>query len=624
MIIITAAMLMNNDCSSVDEQHQLPAAAATNAASLPNDDDSSIFAASLTKDNEAAPPHLLLGTKQRRSNKRKQITSSDNDDDQRRQQLLNQIHTFQHSPHSLRLSASSIAALCGLHPYQNLPQLFFDLIYQSHLGQSLLQNDASLLGLHLIEDAKSYERQQLLAMASSISHETHNLVQTSLAVSEGTTKLQSVEEVQSIQHQIKTHAIQSGKLTERQVDSLVDASRQNLSTGFGNAHEEEALDLYEGVVGCCVRERNEALMTWKFERVELLNCGGGSGVTARPMGVATRREWGDMMTNNLELNGKNDDDAKKSEEKSTDKTAEVIVIDDTTATTSTANTTSPSVQEQQNQHKCFFKIVGAVDGIRDEIYIDQAPPQPPTISSTTDANNNNHNSSDKKSMDTNDSKDITPSNHKNDEYNFSDDDSTNEQWTIRPIIVECKHRMTQAKVPPPLYDQIQTCLYINMYNVEEADLIQVVRRKRKRMTSGATPVIKNEDGKENDVPIQVAGGGMMATVDDNKNKEENNKEKKKKEDNNVQITISRISLHDPIHNHQHHWNQTLLPRLASFVDAVYNVRKDDGKRYRLLMALVQEQNYDSESNEAEAWKVLWDEMPWLRSCDTSFGRRGRR
>mmetsp|Transcript_24133 Transcript_24133/g.36574 ORF Transcript_24133/g.36574 Transcript_24133/m.36574 type:complete len:151 (+) Transcript_24133:1-453(+) len=150
------------------------------------------------------------------------------------------------------------------------------------------------------------------------------------------------------------------------------------------------------------------------------------------------------------------------------------------------------------------------------------------------------------------------------------------------------------------------------------------------MTSGATPVIKNEDGKENDVPIQATGGGMMATVEvDNnnnkKNKEENNNiEKKKKEDNNVEITISRVSLHDPIHNHQHHWNQTLLPRLASFVDAVYNVRKDDGKRFRLLMALVKEQNYNSESNEAEAWKVLWDEMPWLRSCDTSFGRRGRR
>eukprot|EP00574_Skeletonema_japonicum_P011967 CAMPEP_0201732456 /NCGR_PEP_ID=MMETSP0593-20130828/28917_1 /ASSEMBLY_ACC=CAM_ASM_000672 /TAXON_ID=267983 /ORGANISM="Skeletonema japonicum, Strain CCMP2506" /LENGTH=115 /DNA_ID=CAMNT_0048225425 /DNA_START=25 /DNA_END=369 /DNA_ORIENTATION=- len=104
-------------------------------------------------------------------------------------------------------------------------------------------------------------------MASTISSETKTLVQTSLSVSEGTTKLNSIEEVQSIQRQIHTNAVRSGKLTKGQVDSLVNATRQNLSTGFGTCHEEDALDLYEGLVGCCVRERNEALMTWKFERV---------------------------------------------------------------------------------------------------------------------------------------------------------------------------------------------------------------------------------------------------------------------------------------------------------------------------------------------------------------------
>lgn len=186
-----------------------------------------------------------------------------------------------------------------------------------------------------------------------------------------------------------------------------------------------------------------------------------------------------------------------------------------------------------------------------------------------------------------------------------------------------------------------------MYNVEEADLIQVVRRDKKQSTGIATAaaaggggkntmpaVAKNEvgakTGKENDWPIQKSNGGTMSKVDNNNNNDssssKDNTMREKKEENNVQITISRISLHDPIHNHQHHWNETLLPRLASFVDAVYNVRKDDGKRYRLLMALVQEQNLyddDAESN-VEAWKVLWDEMPWLRDCDTAFWRRGKR
>eukprot|EP00986_Skeletonema_menzelii_P009845 scaffold4589_cov79-Skeletonema_menzelii.AAC.19 len=599
----------------------------------------------VSSSSQKQPPLLCIHQKSR---KRQRSTKEKHEHDGTTTLTLSHhLRAFQHSPHSLRISASSVAALCGLHPYQNLPQLFFDLVYQSHLGQLLLQNDTSLLGLQLVEDAKTYEREQLLAMASSISHETKELVQTSLAVSDGTTKLQSVEDVQSIQRQIRTNAMQSDKLTRKQVESLVDASRQNLATGFGTSHEEDALDVYEGVVGCRVRERNEALMTWKFERVQKSNeednerDGEMGGITARPIGEARRREWGDIMSlevNNDQDDKKNDDSiAMKSEEKSEENEVEVIDIgvDDTTSSASTANIAPLSGQ----QRNCFFKIVGAVDGIRDEIYID------PPIMNANNVNNSAASASNTESKhDGFKSKENTPSNtHNNDnpqnsmddEYNFSDDEDTNGQWRIRPIIVECKHRMSQAKMPPPLYDQIQTCLYMNMYNVEEADLIQVVRRSKKRTASAAVAAttaptrIKNEEGakgKENDQPIQKEVADTTAQCD-NEVKEDNKKGEKKKEDSNIQITISRIALHDPIHNHQHHWNETLLPRLASFVDAVYNVRKDDGKRYRLLMAMVQEQNFechDDEWSNVEAWKILWDEMPWLRTCDTAFGRRGMR
>jgi hypothetical protein len=616
---------MDNESAVNEQQRQLPTA---DAAAAVNE---SLISASTTEEpassSSTQQQQPLVGIKRKRpSNNNTTIID---------------LHTFQHSPHSLRISASSVSALCGLHPYQNLPQLFFDLVYQSHLGQLLLQTDASLLGLTIV-DAQSHEQNQMLAMASSISNETRQLVQTAINVSNGTTKLQSVEDVQSIQHQIQINALQSGKLTKREVNTLVEASRGNMSTGFGNAHEEDALDLYEKVVGCRVRERNEALMTWKFERVVTKNDNdeerntkemGYCGVTARPMGDARRREWGEMMSivnNNLEKanDGKNDDDddAKPENEKEKeDKGVEVIDLSDDT-------TTTPS--SEQNHHKCFFKIVGAVDGIRDEIYIDKTPPPPPRMSSTDD----NNATSDTKSTNIPNSKHNTPSNNKNapksndDEYNFSDDDDNNEQWTVRPIIVECKHRMSQAKVPPPLYDQIQTCLYMNMYKVDDADLIQVVRRNTKRMTTTTTtPAIKKDyddegaEGKENDQPMKKANDDTTMTKANNNNN--NNGEKKTKEGNhNVQITISRISLNDPIHNHQYHWNETLLPRLASFVDAVYNVRKDDGKRYRLLMALVEEQNgcgHKGDQSNEEAWKILWDEMPWLRLCDTSFGR-GRR
>jgi hypothetical protein len=588
----------DNDSAANEQQQQLP-----------DNNESSV---STTVE---APPASSVSTQQQleikqRIRKRKRPNNNNHRID---------LHTFQHSPHSLRISASSVAALCGLHPYQNLPQLFFDLVYQSYLGQLLLQTDASLLGLTIV-DAQSHEHDQMLSMASTVSRETRQLVQTAINVSNGTAKLQSVEDVQSIQHQIKMNAIQSGKLTHCQVDTLVEATRGNLSTGFGNAHEEDALDLYESVVGCRVRERNEALMTWKFERV-LRNKGVSGGddagcddVTARPMGDAQRREWPVTTNHSEENDGKDNDGAKhQDEEEQVDKGVEVIDISDETTTN---DAIAPS--SHQNHHKCFFKIIGTVDGIRDEIYIDKPPPPP--RSSTDD---NNATSKTKPTNIQTSNKNITQTS--NDEYNFSDDDDDNEKWTVRPIIVECKHRMSHAKVPPPLYDQIQTCLYMNMYNVEEADLIQVVRRNKKLST--ITPDIKKDnegdEGKENDhQPIQKINGVTKMQANNNNN----NGEKTKGGNNNVQITIYRISLNDPIHNHRYHWNETLLPRLASFVDAVYNVRKDDGKRYRLLMALVKKQNgsghNDDQSNE-EAWNVLWDEMPWLRLCDTSFGRGKR-
>ena len=64
-----------------------------------------------------------------------------------------QLARFQASPTYLRLPASSVAALCGLHPFQNLPQLLCDYVYQSPLGQALLQRDATALGLTLVPPA---------------------------------------------------------------------------------------------------------------------------------------------------------------------------------------------------------------------------------------------------------------------------------------------------------------------------------------------------------------------------------------------------------------------------------------------------------------------------------------
>jgi len=366
--------------------------------------------------------------------------------------------------------------------------------------------------------------------------------------------------------------------------------------------------VYEKQIGCSVRERNEALIEWRFQRICDVN--GELGVTATPMGEAKRRSW-EQLNRQVSYDNEKEEPV---EAKQSGTPHEPIEIDDATNVKNGDNNINNNdimigVKENEakdgigtsttltgDKPKPFFRIVGAVDGIRDELYMDSSkPPVPknaataPPTDATSDTQGNASSANSQQHMST------------HGEYDFSDDEE--DQWSLRPIIVECKHRMKEAKLPPPLYDQIQTCLYCHMYNVEEADLIQVVRRKRKR------------DGKEND------------SVKNNKGDEENGNSKSKlksttnkKED--MKITITRVSLNDPIHNHNHHWKATLLPRLASFADAVYNVRKDEGKRYRLLMALVESQQEESTGvAEEESWRVLWEECPWMRHCDTSFGKR---
>lgn len=502
------------------------------------------------------------------------------------------LSEFKNSPYYLRISASSVSALCGLHPYQNLPNLFFDLVYQSHLGQLLLQEDARALGLTLV-DARTHERDTMLALASAVSEETRELVKQVLEVSEGTRKLQSVDEVQAVQDSIKSCTIEAqkvGKLSAKQVESLVELSRGHVSTGFGTCHEDEALDAYESRVGCRVRERNEALMEWRFRR--LCDVDGEMGVTALPMGKATRRCWKKMN----EKTGNDDRNVVEHEETAND-TPEVHIEFDgeevsgiigvhkvNNLAVENVGISSSSVLVGEKE-KPFFRIIGAVDGIRDELYMvssmSTSESQVAAFVATAASSNPTNNKGNKDNGD-----DAT-----NVGCIFADDEE--DIWTLRPLIVEIKHRMNEAKMPPPLYDQIQTCLYCYMYDVEDADLVQVVRRKNNHKE-------KENDTLENEVEEGNAGHG--------KSKIQSNAE-------DINITITRVSLYDPVYNHNHHWQATLLPRLASFVDAVYNVRKDDGKRYRLLMT-------KSENNaEEDPWQLLLGECPWLQHCDTAFTKQ---
>jgi hypothetical protein len=86
----------------------------------------------------------------------------------------------------------------------------------------------------------------------------------------------------------------------------------------------------------------------------------------------------------------------------------------------------------------------------------------------------------------------------------------------------------------------------------------------------------------------------------------------------ITISISRISIDDEIMQHRKHWHEIILPRLRMFVEAVYKIRRDDDKRYRLLASV-------ADNSTATSWQILFDECPWLETCDTAFrASRGER
>ena len=294
------------------------------------------------------------------------------------------------------------------------------------------------------------------------------------------------------------------------------------------------------------------------------------------------------------------------------------------ATNESSLTNQPSSTD--SAERPFFSILGSVDGIRDELV----------------PNHGSH----------------------------EDDDNS---WILQPIIVECKNRMRRLQSTPPLYEQIQTVVYCQMYQVEEADIVQVLQqeattepkkrksaqnrprkspsKKKEKVDSRQTLMdtfVTSSASTDNDSGVQSKEQIVEATVLSSETregpvvdctvevkpidsieqvaeeKENSDVDQKPPSDSHREdgpdrpppiISVSRVSLNDPILQHRSNWTHIILPRLCSFVEAVYRIRSTDDLRYQLLMA--SDPNRDGQ----RAWELLHEQCPWLLDCDTAYHRR---
>ena len=511
---------------------------------------------------------------------------------------------FKRRKDSIRLSASSIAAMSGFHPYSNLPKLLMDLVYQGPVGQLLLQHDAKLLNIEMIS-----EEEALKKIAKKAGGEVQYAFQVAIDVSKGRVKVKSVQDANGLKSDILSKVKKSKVLSKGEAKQLAEATRYNVNTGFGKEHEEDALDLYEIQCGWEVRCRNDDMKCWKFQRdgddvfpvgpAESLYRGGRVGESKQEGGNASKDATIVVIDDDEDEN-----DASNPKSNTGSSSSQPIEIDsqaigqgpdgkDAVDTTSPPGSTSLEPIEIHSQEICE-----AADG-KDAVETNSAmsPPPPPSVMGTTEA---------KPFFFI-----IGIADGIRDELAPGDatKPDNEDDWALRQVVVELKHRMKSAFNPPPIYDQIQTVLYCMMYGTNEGEIVQVVRNKHKRKKQETKATVTSEDGGGE---IEITGT-MKEAIEAKESAQEAEAPKAK-----TSITCNRVSLDDPIMQHRQNWHAIILPRLRSFVDAAYSIRQNDDKRYRIIReaAIV-----SSGGDETTFWQILLDECPWLVDCDTAFSKR---
>jgi hypothetical protein len=493
------------------------------------------------------------------------------------EEILPRLQIFQHQQHSLRVSASNVAAMIGFHPWKNLPELLMNLVYQGRDGQRLLRRDSKLLGLTIVS-----EETILLQLAAKAGDSTRMALQSALQIKDGSKKVETVELAKTLKEKVLQEAMKTGKLDKKELKVLSEGARSAVDTGYGTAHEDGALDLYEKQCGWPVEQRNAEVREWPFVRLEDAKLGPDQESVTRveqptvvPLETASsgfrKPTVAVESSNNTEAQEEPQTNATAKRQKVVDLTDESDVclppsdppMDAKTAFISSCIGIPVATETERSDNiKPFFSIMGSVDGIRDE---------------------------------------LAPSTDKGSSESPSDDDS----WVFRKVIVECKHRMNRIHVVPPLYEQIQTTVYCLMHQIDEADIVQVMRKDR--------PVKPKARVEPKEAPPETLDkcGEEEANQSEKKPTPPASQESSKKS---ITISVSRISLDDPVMQHRTNFTKVVLPRLRSFVEAVFAIRSNDDKRYQLLIATGDDEQVK------KAWQILHNECPWLESCDTPFHR----
>lgn len=577
-----------------------------------------------------------------------------------------QLLAFRCQRHSLRLPASNIAAMAGLHPYKCLPELLMKLVYQGSLGQELLRNDSRLLGLKLVSD-----EQVLRDLANKAGAETEKALESALSIKEGRQSVADVELAKQVKKRVVEEAQKTGRLQPIELKALQEGARRAVDTGFGTFHENEALDCYEQLCGWPVTERNAEVRAWPFTDVHV--DGVPSVEPLRPAAAdAWRRDYAmiDFTRDALgaqvvmprldderpffsilgSVDGIRDElapvanAADESDPLSYDDWALRKVVVECKHRMRTIHSTPPLYEQLQAAAYCFMYDADQAD------IIQVMRPQPKKLKSlppgmqaldtwiaSTPVKSNGLEDEKKEALSAellgagsgdnpvspNAALEAPPGATSTDNVSeqpriLETDDEDGKQSSSSQSSIEASRATTCNSVVVSLAAPGTENKKARVPPVESStDACDYALPPEPAMTPRASvqsSALKSQDSAAMEPAHSVSlladtAAGRMAKLPT-----ETSGDSKKPA---PIIAVHRVSLDDPIMQHRAQWRAVVLPRLRSFVDAVYRVRADDNLRYRLLISA----SSASDDEMADAWKLLHDQCPWLLQCNTSFGRR---
>jgi hypothetical protein len=433
-------------------------------------------------------------------------------------------------------------------------------VYQGPDGQALLRHDARLLGLRLVS-----EEDQWTSLATKAGTATLDAFTAAIQVQRGKQKLRSIQDAELLRAAVVHTAQSSNKLSAEELIILQEGARHSIHTGFGMAWEDQALDLYERQCGWPVQHRNSQVRVWDF---------GNSGQPLGQARIGRLIHTPDLGHGDSIPIPSSEGPASKRQKTPPmpDKMIHIEGAVEVVDLTETPNVTIPVPVPDEEEYP-FFSLRGAVDGIRDELV---------TVRSKT-----------------------------TEQDELDDDDGDDEDsWSFRQIIVECKHRMHQVQPTPPLYEMIQVTAYCLMYQTDAADLVQVLRIEPSPQKQSDN---QKRDQKTIDSNQKITDFISTSTTTQSTATQAPSPEIKDESSPTMRISVSRITLDDPTFGHRQNWYGIVVPRLLEWTKVVYQVRSHDELRYRLLTALATD-------NLEHAWNMLYEQLEWLRDCDTSYRR----